>query len=269
MKQLHQKKFVLPIERCEAIVMMPQRWECDVSERGHNPFLKAWGEVDAWKGSQHQAMTLSLLPPSLVLMESHAVMLITQSIGQSYALRQHIITAIDQLVPQLHCVFLGRAMRSLRSSRKGFKRIRRHSIDRAASLEGVVEEEHKKLFAARLQMDAWSRAIDHALILVGQEVSPPVSVQSESHDKATPDAIAAWAGLQERLDQEHKSLLHLQESILFLTKGTEVLRSKAEKFLEVCRTLPEHEDVLQSKILNEMINTLVAVPNSELPYSRE
>lgn len=229
-----------------------------------DPFLLAWGEVGAWRGVAAQSSLLSLLPRVLMEWNTQALFNVAYAIGQSQALRHHLVERVDNLVETLSSPYLHRGMEDLRTGRTAFlRKWRRHCIKRAVAIGGLVEQEHQGLSMARVQLEAWVRALDNALdgLRAQQEWLNGVYVPNQYH--------RGWEELKRLLLSSVEGVELLRTHFQKLLEGVEVLRSKGALFNEVCNAVPNHEDILHSVAFSAIVSELLALPRSNIPVCKE
>lgn len=230
-----------------------------------DPFLLAWGEVGAWRGVQAQASLVSILPQTLLTWNAQGVFQVAHAIGQSQSLRHHLVEEIDRLVATMGLPWLHRAMEDLRAGNRGWiRKWRRHCIKRAVSYCLVVDQEHKQMSLARVQLEAWVRSLDCALVGLRnqREWMDGVSDLPVEHRKEFDE-------FQKMLMASVESVDLLRNHLLKLLAGVECLRAKARLFDELCNAVPNHEDILNSETFRVILAELLAVPPSCIPISKE
>lgn len=229
-----------------------------------DPFLLAWGEVGAWRGVSAQSSLVSILPRALLGWNTQALFNVAYAVGQSQALRHHLVEQVDELVGNLSTPYLHRGMEDLRSGRTGlFRKWRRHCIKRAVSLCALVEQEHHGLSMARVQLEAWVRALDNALLGLGvqQEWVERVN-HPRNHERE-------WNEFKRLLVSSIEGVELLRTHFLKLLDGVEVLRAKGALYNEVCNAVPNHEDILHSVAFSAIVGQLLALPRSNIPVCKE
>ena len=229
-----------------------------------DPFLLAWGEVGAWRGVAAQSSLLAILPRVLMEWNTKALFNVAYAIGQSQALRHHLVEQVDVLVATLQSPYLHRGADDLRRGRSSFlRRWRRHCIKRAVSLCNLVENERQQLSVARVQLEAWVRALDNALdgLRAQQEWVEGVD-RPDSYERE-------WGEFKRLLLSSIEGVDLLRTHFSKLLDGVEVLRTKAALFNEVCNAVPNHEDILQSVAFSTLVGELLAMPPSNIPVCDE
>lgn len=222
-----------------------------------DPFAIAWGEMDAWRGSAHQAAIMAGWSQDLMEWAPAQAVGTARAIGQSRALRLHLLEQIDLITPKLRLPGLHKALSALRCGRRGPRAWRRYWLNRAVAYSAILAEERNQIAAARAQIASWARALDLAQAALAQAAQKPwpegiPELAMSDHQALLADVRECQAALGE-----------LQKGVAGLLSGAERLRRKTECVIEAGHAAPvEESDVLASPWIGDISRKALAMPTS-------